>query len=334
MTIGTDHYMTLWETTSAQPLSSVYQPSHPTACEANLEGTAAFIGTSKGAFRIYDVVNRSEPRLIQQIRFFDVGTPVDLLRASKDGKFLLIGSSKVDFVYIMSQESTKGFAVYGFIKFPGNVMSTCFTTHKDMPHILAVLSNNVLAGCAVPLKQAANRRENFTEAECKMFFRKIDRGSNMVSSSIITGDIYVHGQDKLMKKYDFPEEKWENIEYRKAPPAPVMELSSHSIGTACWDFSKEYKQFATGGKDGCIILRNMNNIGNGNEIKAHTLFTGGVAAIAFSNTRTTLYTAGGDGSFMAWVIGGKPNPSQPVPLNNSHGKDISEMPEIERCAPE
>jgi hypothetical protein len=81
-------------------------------------------------------------------------------------------------------------------------------------------------------------------------------------------------------------------------------------------------------------VRNPNNFGNGIEIKAHTLFTGGVAAIAFSNTRSTLYSAGGDGSFMAWIIGGKPNPNHPVPLDASLGKELRQMEEIERCTPE
>ena len=58
MTISTDHYMTLWEATTQQALSSTYQPSFPVACDSNLDGTAAFLGTHRGAFRIYDIVDR------------------------------------------------------------------------------------------------------------------------------------------------------------------------------------------------------------------------------------------------------------------------------------
>jgi len=234
---------------------------------------------------------------------------------------LIVGSSKVNFFYILSQEASKGFAVYGKVVLSDTVLSICFTTHNNLPHFVAVLSNSTLAGGAVPLKPADNRREPLTEKECQLFYRKIDRGSNMVSATQ-TGEIYIYGDDKLMKQYAFPEEKWENIEFKKPPPAPTQELSSHSIGTTCWDFSKEFKQFATGGKDGTICVRNPNNFANGIEIKAHTLFTGGVAAIAFSNTRSTLYSAGGDGSFMAWIIGGKPNPNHPIPLDASLGREM------------
>lgn len=48
------------------------------------------------------------------------------------------------------------------------------------------------------------------------------------------------------------------------------------------------------------------------DIKAHAIFSGGVSALCFSNTRSTLYSAGGDGSFMAFKVGGKPNPNQPI----------------------
>jgi len=142
-----------------------------------------------------------------------------------------------------------------------------------------------------------------------MFYRKVDKGSNMVMANHISQEIYITGSDKVMKKYEYPVDKFEKMDMKKPPGAPIEEMQSHSIGSACWHVSKDFKQFVTGGKDGIIILRSMSNMSKANEIKAHTLFTGGVTAIAFSNTRSTLYTAGGDGSLMAWTIGGKPNPS-------------------------
>jgi hypothetical protein len=58
------------------------------------------------------------------------------------------------------------------------------------------------------------------------------------------------------------------------------------------------------------------------EIKAHAIFSGGVSALCFSNTRSTLYSAGGDGSFMAFKVGGKPNPPQPLEADASLGEAI------------
>ena len=58
VTISTDHYMTLWESTTQSPIASVYQPSYPTSLDVSSDGCAVFLGTHLGAFRIYDVSNR------------------------------------------------------------------------------------------------------------------------------------------------------------------------------------------------------------------------------------------------------------------------------------
>jgi len=65
----------------------------------------------------------------------------------------------------------------------------------------------------------------------------------------------------------------------------------------------------TGGRDGNFVLRNMNHVAQSNEIKGHSVFNGGINALCFSRVRSTLYTAGGDGAFLAWTVGGKANPS-------------------------
>ena len=50
--------MSVWEATSGHLLSTVFQPAYPTALDVSVDGSAAFIGTSVGAFRIYDLTNR------------------------------------------------------------------------------------------------------------------------------------------------------------------------------------------------------------------------------------------------------------------------------------
>ena len=137
-------------------------------------------------------------------------------------------------------------------------------------------------------------------------------------SNIYNGDIFLTGEDKFLKKYEFPADPINKIDFKKAANPPVDELKSHDIGTTCCDFSNEIKFMVTGGKDGNIIVRNMNHVAQnnneiqGSEIKGHAVFSGGISALAFSKVRSTLYTAGGDGAFFAWTLGGKPNPTQPV----------------------
>lgn len=63
--------MTIWEATTGQILSQSYQPSYPTIVQVNQEGTVAYVGSQHGVFRVYDISNRSEPRLIEQLRFWE-----------------------------------------------------------------------------------------------------------------------------------------------------------------------------------------------------------------------------------------------------------------------
>ena len=94
----------------------------------------------------------------------------------------------------------------------------------------------------------------------KPMYRKIDRGINIVISNIYNSEIYVCGDDKFLKKYEYPNEHITKIDFKKAPNAPLEELKSHDLHTTCWDFSNEIKFMATGGKDGNFILRNMNQV--------------------------------------------------------------------------
>lgn len=327
-----DHYLTIWEATTGEQLSSVHQPSFPTAVESNADGSIAFVGTQHGVFRTYDITNRKNPRLLQQIKFFEQASPIVNLQASFCGEYVLVANADTDKVYILSQDPNKSFKVYGFYQFNSKVLSASFTSHNGLTAILVLLQNNLLAGATVPLKPIENRRVPISEEESNIYYRKVDKCLDMIMANHVTQDIYLvgSGPDKVMKKYEFPNEKFDKLDLKKPPTAPVEEIPTHSIGTNCWNVSKEFKQFVTGGKDGIIILRSMGNMSKPNEIKAHTLFTGGVTAVAFSNTRSTLYTAGGDGSLMAWTIGGKPNPHQPIPLDEDAGKDLYNMPEIER----
>jgi WD40 repeat protein len=157
--------------------------------------------------------------------------------------------------------------------------------------------------------------ESLPDNVTKITYKRIDRGMQVVMSNIYNGDIFVTGEDKFLKKYEFPTDPFNRIDFKKAPNAPLDELKSHDIATTCYDFSNETKFMVTGGKDGNLIVRNMNHVAqnnneiSGSEIKAHAVFTHGITALTFSRVRSTLYTAGGDGAFFAWTLGAKANPS-------------------------
>ena len=160
-------------------------------------------------------------------------------------------------------------------------------------------------------------------------YRKVDRGANLVITSSEKGEIYVTGEDKLFKRYEIPADHFNKIDFKKAPLPPAEEHKSHDIQTTCFHISNEVKFLATGGRDGNFILRNLTNIAQSNEIKGHAVYSGGVTALTFSNARSTLYTAGGDGAFFAWTVGGKPNPNHPIILEIVEGEELEKIEQID-----
>jgi hypothetical protein len=48
--------------------------------------------------------------------------------------------------------------------------------------------------------------EPLPENLIKPLYRRVDRGINLVMSNIYNGDIFLTGDDKFLKKYDYPTE--------------------------------------------------------------------------------------------------------------------------------
>ena len=128
--------------------------------------------------------------------------------------------------------------------------------------VIALLSNSLLAGINLPekLDGSINRMEPLPESITKPFYRKIDKGMTLIMANVFNGDIFVSGEDRFLKKYEYPSDPISKIDFKRAPNAPIEELKSHDIGTTCWDISNEIKFLVSGGKDGNFILRNMNHV--------------------------------------------------------------------------
>jgi hypothetical protein len=52
-----------------------------------------------------------------------------------------------------------------------------------------------------------NRIEPIPASDSNILYRKVDKGSNIVMHCVSTGDIFVCGEDKLLKRYEYPNEK-------------------------------------------------------------------------------------------------------------------------------
>jgi len=88
-------------------------PVEPISVDVSKEGSVIFIGTIVGTFRIYDVTNREKPRLIKQLKFYEDEKPISQILSSEDGKLVLISSRESDTFFVMSQEASNAYEIYG-----------------------------------------------------------------------------------------------------------------------------------------------------------------------------------------------------------------------------
>lgn len=144
-------------------------------------------------------------------------------------------------------------------------------------------------------------------------YKKIDRGIDLVISRSDLKQNFVTGLDKFLKKYDLAADPLDKIDFKKPPIAPNDELKSHSLKTVCFDFDDDGKNLITGGRDGAILIRNMKDLSDIREIKAHGVSSLGTTAICMSKSHSVIYSAGGDGSILITNIGNNPLPNQPIP---------------------
>jgi WD40 repeat protein len=126
---SSDNTVAIWEVTTMQQLAVIEMPVEPISLSATKEGSVIFIGTAIGTFRCYDVTNRERPKLIHQLKFYEDEKPISSLRASEDGKLVVISSKESDTFFVMSQEASTGFDIFGQIKASGHVLSIDYYKH-------------------------------------------------------------------------------------------------------------------------------------------------------------------------------------------------------------
>lgn len=83
--------------------------------------------------------------------------------------------------------------------------------------MLAILENNLLAGAKIPTEPLKNRMVPLPPDEADIKYRKIDKGSQLLISTVHTADIFVTGKDKLLKKYEFPTDSLSQVDFKRAP---------------------------------------------------------------------------------------------------------------------
>lgn len=180
VTISADHTVAVWEVTTQKQLACFSMPVEPISLDVNREGSAIFIGTVAGTFRTYDVTNRESPRLIAQLKFYEDEKPISQILSSEDGKLVLISSEQSDTFFVMSQQASDSFDIYGQIKGNGYIHSVGFYQKDGKPVALAVLSNNLIECYELPTSIQENRLEPLAQSIVKSAVRKVDVGSSLI----------------------------------------------------------------------------------------------------------------------------------------------------------
>ena len=157
ITISEDHTMAVWEATNQKQLSLTQLIDRPVSLSVSASGRSAFIGTENGAFLIFDVTNRSNPRLVKQMRFFEEQIPLDHVVASLNGNILMLASSASDRVFVVSQKAKEDFTIYGFIQKKGLILSLSFAMKDNELWAAAILSNNLIQVSKLPNQKEDNR---------------------------------------------------------------------------------------------------------------------------------------------------------------------------------
>lgn len=261
------------------------------------------------------------------MRFFEDFQPLDLLVPSLDGKLLICSSTQSDKIFCCSQKCVNNYTVFGFLQMSGIVMSMSFIFKDNVFWVGAILSNNILQVCKLPYERQANRLAPIPDNLTETMYRKVDPGTNRIMSSKINLNIFVAGDDKYLKLYDsWPNEHYEDLDWRKPALQPKEEFISHSIGTTSHHFSLELKKMATGGKDGLVIVRDPAQIRNLKEFQTHSVVSGGVSAIAISAKLPFVYACGVDGSIFVIAIDDEQSvfPKEPITITASDEMNILE----------
>jgi hypothetical protein len=131
----------------------------------------------------------------------------------------------------------------------------------------------------------------YTEEESKCQIRKLDAKTQIVLA-LATNEAawFVAGEDYFLKKYTiFPNEQFKNIVWNTPASKANFELFSHALETTSYFASNDYNKFVTGGRDGKVIVRSIQNLMSRDkhneiefELQTHSVIGKGVTALCLS----------------------------------------------------
>jgi len=160
-----------------------------------------------------------------------------------------------------------------------------------------------------------------SQSVCPIYARRIDPDLFTIAIHPTTGEVFLSGADKLLKKYKQPDDiylKTQEIKF-KIGAAPLEEFDGQALPVNIMKSSEEFNWLACGSRDGTIRLRDLDNPGQFVNIPAQNILHRGVSALEFSNKGRLVYSGGYDGSLFLWRVeeGAFEFGNQPLPESYS-----------------
>jgi hypothetical protein len=144
------------------------------------------------------------------------------------------------------------------------VLSCALTTYENITYALCVLNNGIAQVLLCPHEARKDRTKPMTENDTRAYIRKLDAKTHMAIATTSDGSAwFAAGHDYFLKKYTvFPCDKFLNIKWDTPATAANHNLDSHSLETTSYFFSEQHNLFASGGKDGRVLIRTISDLMN------------------------------------------------------------------------
>ena len=263
------------------------------------------VGTTKGSIKIFDITNRNFIRLIHYKKISKKEKPITEVRFSPNGELIAVGTGgkKILFVYGRPENN---FKVLGKLPFQLPVSSVVWSASDKMPNgklgILAVAKQGLLFAAPAPSTTESYHNKVLDYDICPMYCRRIDFDLEKVAVVDSTGEVFLTGQDKYLKKYKIPDELIAKTNPGvKAPPSPIEELNGHPLPANVCFTSYNSAYLVSGAKDGSIFVREIANPTKHTHFKAHNFKSGGVSSLEMGREISIIYSGGYEGSLFSWL---------------------------------
>ena len=262
-----------------------------------------------------DISDRMILRMIKAIKLF-IG-PITNLMMAPDGVVLAVSSKAEKGIYFLNSLTQNEFAVIGYLPCNAKVISIAWLQldSSSPAKLLAIMKNSLLMMVSAP--NSTTRKLIMDNSTC--CYSMIDNHMNHILCNQ-SGDILITGEDRKLKKYDVPESKLSEIDFRKPAQSPAAEYPRHGLPVVSMCASSDGKLLVTGAKDGTYYISMMTSVGQIREGKSHGVYQGGISSVTFSPARNMLYVGGADGSFIMLNMS-----KEPLPVAPKTPADIGEL---------